>query len=369
MYYNAHRLPEGWWLCLFPDRESLQPLLDEPQRWRPMLPPACLLGLGTLADWTLVETLSQVTELPRTRREEAPMSADLPALDAVVRAQVDRLLVQLRQQRRQVLRDADCETIHDLRVCLRRLRSLLDTSTLAAAGLTDPRSGRSLVGLARRAGRVRDLDVQIEAWTAELPGLTEGEARRLRRRVRALRQRRRQQLRRLQHRLDQPRLRRQLHSLRIWSHEAPGASLANPAPGWLQSSLAQVLEHPAHGLALTLATLPDPEQLEWLHDWRKRIKRLRYRAETLAQAGVSLPEGLMAELKQLQDDLGGLQDIRVWRAALAGKGDRRFPRLQQSWCDRERQHWQDLQIRVRDWSNGVGALPRLQALMLRSAGG
>lgn len=357
MHYHAHRLPEGWWLCLFPDRVALAPLRQEPRRTRALLPPRCVLGLGSLDDWTLLDCLPDAAALPTALPEDETVADPQPSLEAAIRARVSQLIARLPERRG--LAEADAELIHDLRVSLRRLRSLLETESLTAAGVSD-RPARGWLGrLARRAGRVRDLDVQIAAWTAELDALPGTELKALKAQLRSLRQQRRRQLRRLRRRLGRPRLQRRLQHLGDWSCQPLEAPERGADPVWLRDSLQRVLEHPARAGVTLRLDRPEEDLQESLHDWRKQFKRLRYRAETLATAGAALPPDLIDELKQVQDCLGGLQDLRVWRQRLASEGDRPLPTLEQRWQMREQEHWRQLCELVSRWTRGEGALMTL----------
>jgi CHAD domain-containing protein len=316
-----------------------------------------VLGLGTLDDWSLLECLSDAASLPTALSEDATVADSQSSLEAAIRVRVAELIAGMPGRRG--LAEADADRIHDLRVSLRRLRSLLETDSLMAAGVS-ARPARGWLGrLARRAGRVRDLDVQIAAWKEDLEALPGAELRALEAQLRGLRRQRRRQLRRLRRRLGRPRLQRRLQRLGDWSRqplEAPdrGADLI-----WLRESLQRVLEHPARAGVKLLVDCPPRDLQEPLHDWRKQFKRLRYRAETMAIAGVPLPPELIDELKQVQDCLGGLQDLRVWRQTLAAECERPLPTLEQRWQERERQHWRQLCELVARWTRGEGALMRL----------
>jgi CHAD domain-containing protein len=246
--------------------------------------------------------------------------------DSAMRALLTHLMSTVEANLAGVRSNHDPEFLHDVRVAVRRCRSLLGEATPYFGELAEPggpiaQLRDELAWLGEVTGPTRDLDVWLMTLDEELAGgsAVPGELGALRQ---IIEERRRDAHRGLVDALDSPRFRELLGS---WADaSSAGASgtsgcvaMSQPA-GLVASELVRrayrrVLRR---GRAIG-ADSPD----EALHDLRKAAKRLRY----LLEAFESLCSGpvldkVVNELKALQDNLGELQDCAVQAESLAQLG-------------------------------------------------
>jgi CHAD domain-containing protein/CYTH domain-containing protein len=210
----------------------------------------------------------------------------------------------------QRLRDPrDAEALHDFRVAIRRLRSLLRAYRRwlgRAAGKKVRRRLREL-GQATNAGR--DAEVQLE-WLGQGGS---GLARRERSGVTWLARRLRQKKR------DGYRQARKLvrvefsHAADLVRRRLEGAHDGGPA---FRHAFVTLLREHAADLEARLAAVQRADDEEEAHEARISAKRLRYLLEPVR---AELPEARTAvnHLKGLQDILGELHDAHVLAASLA----------------------------------------------------
>lgn len=230
----------------------------------------------------------------------------LPAPQALLEALTHALgnqwgeLLRLRQA---VLERGEDEDIHDLRVASRRLRAALE---LAAPGIgqQEIRSLRRPVReLTRELGQLRNLD---EARNYLLGLHDEGIAPL----TATLGQRRRHEMRRIRHLLEDlpcKRLTRKLHQA-VERLLIPGADHHHAVVGWL-SDRNLTLYRSIH----QLLQLPElAEHAEKRHRLRIAIKKWRYFNELLAWLCGCQPGQLVARLKHYQTLLGDLNDREVF---------------------------------------------------------
>jgi CHAD domain-containing protein len=214
----------------------------------------------------------------------------------------------LRQKVRSVFRrlpaalSGDEEGVHQMRVAGRRLRVALPILARHPSGKPVQKSLKILRRLTRAGGIGRDLDVVVSLFDARLRESEVGpEAAVLRRRLKAARRRSRGQLAEALLDIEIARLRRHLRV--VMRHRSDGLFLA-------LRRLAQVRDDQgAQALALLQEAGPafDPALL---HRIRRRVRRLRYAAETLGELK-GQPAPAVVDLKALQDRLGALHDTFV----------------------------------------------------------
>ena len=214
--------------------------------------------------------------------------------------------------------DLDPECLHDLRVAVRKARSLLgEMKHVFPPGVT--RRLRSDLGwLGKLTGPVRDLDVHLLALRASARGGggAAGDA------FAALRvylqEAREREFRALSRALRSARYRR--------ARAAFGRFVARPPPArpGSEDALTPIAAlSAAHVLRVYHRTLAegraigDGSPAESLHELRKSCKRLRYLLEFFHGIHRAKPvDRAIARLKQLQDNLGAYQDLQVQRAVL-----------------------------------------------------
>jgi CHAD domain-containing protein len=209
----------------------------------------------------------------------------------------------------------DAEAIHQMRVALRRLRTMarLLGETPAFRGRRVARLRRQAQPLARRLGDVRDLDMLLKRLDEYVCSTGEAgqESTGLRdllvaRREKALR-RLRKELRRPATRTLLGHPRRATRRLIARSHEGRRMLVRQVAGSALWSRYEAIL-----GFADAVANAGPTERL---HALRIACKHLRYAIELFSQEDDPRAQSLLATLKGAQDHLGELQD-RIFAIAL-----------------------------------------------------
>lgn len=199
------------------------------------------------------------------------------------------------------LAEHDTEFLHDLRVAVRRARSLLKVSkgVLPDAVVAKLRTELKWLGDATSASR--DLDVYLlgfDSMARAVPDPTSLEP------FRALLTRHRRQA--------HTRLNRALRSARFARLVATWESAREPEPG-PAGEIGAIADKHLHRAWRRVekrgAAITDASPADDLHDLRKRCKELRYLLEFFAGLYDSgTHRELVSELKKLQDNLGRFQD-------------------------------------------------------------
>lgn len=211
------------------------------------------------------------------------------------------------------LDDVDPERLHDLRVGVRRTRSLLKLTGDVLPGRLASRYTDRFRRLGGLTTPVRDLDVQLlgfDELAANLPPDRRTGLEPYRRHLRGERAARFEQL----------------------TRELTGAEFAALCDGW-RRELSTLAHDPADPTADVLARervdrarravtkrarrLGPASPADDLHDLRKRAKELRYLLEAFAPVyGDGEARRTVRALKRLQDVLGAYQDAQVQRRAV-----------------------------------------------------
>ena len=215
------------------------------------------------------------------------------------------------------LRDPDDkEALHDFRVAVRRLRTLLRSFRNDLDDIVSKKLQRRLRALTRATGAGRDAEVQL-AWLKDHRGELGGRARpgqawfidRLEQRRDGSYREIRRELPATFRELDR-RLRRALNTP-LTQAKGEGSVFAATA--------SRILREHALELEQELDTARTARDPEAVHAARIAVKRLRYLLEPLANdaagaapaAVVAGVPALIEQLKQLQDLLGELHDVQV----------------------------------------------------------
>ena len=256
------------------------------------------------------------------------------------------LLIQ-RQTRRlgklqpDVLADQDPESLHQLRVSLRRLRTVLQQFAPALV-LPDTISDRRIAKVARHTGLTRDLDVLQQRLQGSLmPLLPAAEQKALRPVLKRLKRERRQAFEGLEEALRSAAYLKLLARLHHWQLQPRFTPLGEqPLRSWLlewqASASASLFLHGGW-----YATDPlDPA----LHELRKRLKALRYTLEPLEELVGPALSRWIALLRQAQDHLGELHDLQVLTEGLfdqqrPGQPEISLPGLEAEIAQEQEQQW------------------------------
>jgi CHAD domain-containing protein len=282
------------------------------------------LGLVRLNGSALEEALAALGRQPLdySSKLRVELSADVSIGEAARRI-LAALLDTIEANEDGVRQDLDLEFLHDLRVAMRRTRSLLGQLQEAL-----PRSfmhyRQEFAWIARATGAVRDLDVQLLAFPAHAAvlgatGSTDLEP--VREAMRAQRSRERCQLLEA---LAAPRYRRLKKDWRaLLEAEDAGAwtqGEARASAHALASSVIRQRYHKAFKLGAELA--PGSADADW-HRLRIQGKKLRYLLEFfIALYPRDDIKHLIKVLKALQDNLGEYQDISVLLQSLPGYAEK-----------------------------------------------
>jgi CHAD domain-containing protein len=222
------------------------------------------------------------------------------------------------------LEDLDTEFLHDLRVSIRRSRSVLRELT----GVHPPEQRARLRSELRWAqaltGPLRDLDVQLLDWDALTAALPLERAADLDPLGALLTRRRELELARLRRHLRGRRFRSALVAWRALAAAlpAPGSAIDRPRAGLPIEALAGARIRTVYRrMARDGGRIAADSPAEALHELRKRGKELRYMLELFGGLFPgSTIRPMIGALKDLQDVLGRFQDRAVQADMLRGLG-------------------------------------------------
>jgi len=282
------------------------------------------LGLVRLNGTAFEEALAALGRHPLdySSKLRIPLAADVTAGEAARRILAD-LLATIEANEDGVRQDLDLEFLHDLRVAIRRTRSLLGQMREVL-----PRSllhyRQEFAWLGHATGAVRDLDVQLLAFpdhAAALGPTGVSDLEPVREAMRAQRSRERCQLLEA---LASPRYRRLKKDWRALLATADAGAWTGGAAR--QSALAQssaMIRHRYRKAFKVGAELtPDSADAD-LHRLRMQGKKLRYLLEFFAALYPREDvRQLVKVLKGLQDNLGDYQDLSVLLETLPGYGEK-----------------------------------------------
>jgi CHAD domain-containing protein len=247
-----------------------------------------------------------------------PEPPPIPTAGVAAHAAIADAGRKFRRARRKFIDRQDAESLHSLRVSLRRLRAAL---TLFRPVVVLPRrlGDRDLRRVGHELADLRDQDVALESIRA-MPEDAEP-----RTHLKKLERRRQRETYRVAERLRGPRVRGMLRALRRWD-ASPAFSVEEDTavsvvlPG-LRSRIAAVELHPAWSLALIPdasgglhaadSVYDDHTTAELLHQLRRRIKQVRYQLEVTARVLQADWLPALERLRVLQESLGVMQDVRM----------------------------------------------------------
>lgn len=240
-------------------------------------------------------------------------------------AVIARQAREMRRQARLVAKDGGSEAVHDLRVATRRLRAALAVFRGVAAVPRAARRGR-LRWLARRLGRVRDLDAQLALLEGQyLPRVAGGEAARLTELVAGLAKERKRAQRRLRRGLRRTRFRRLRGALAAWSRKP--AFIPGGGEDGAARFMAEAADRAAQRVSGREAMREPRPSAAALHDLRIAVKWLRYTLDFHGETCGLAYEAERALARELQDCLGELRDHDALGATLKDGGGAAWPQL------------------------------------------
>lgn len=253
---------------------------------------------------------------------------------------IHRQIRRLGKLQGEVLADRDPEPLHQMRVSLRRLRTAL-LQFGPALELPESVSERRIAAVARKTSLCRDLDVlQLRMREQLLPQLPKDEQRSLEGAMQRLARDRAQAFGSLVEALHSSRYLKLLERLHK-QHKRPRFTHLGQRPllpwlvDWQAPFTAGLFLHPGW-------TVADPAA-EALHGLRKRIKAARYSLENLERWCDSSILAWIEDLRQAQDHLGELHDLRLLNRTLTDGSHLRkrsaLPVLRAELDGQQLQHW------------------------------
>lgn len=248
-------------------------------------------------------------------------------------------LSRLQSLQPRVLEDSDPEPLHQFRVSLRRLRSLI-SHFAAALELPQGLNRARIAALARATGDCRDADVLQELLEQRLlPRLQPDQQHDCRPLRRQLKRQRRRAFRELETALGSNRCRTLLEQLEGWTLAPRYTSLGQqPLDAWLQEWLLAC----GGGCFLHGGWFADDPSDPELHALRKRIKEVRYGLEALRERLGDEGEAWIRDLRSVQSCLGDLHDQEVLRLLIRGHGSP-ATELRRALMQERQEHWQQWQ--------------------------
>jgi CHAD domain-containing protein len=217
-----------------------------------------------------------------------------------LRARLDEQLTELRVHAEVALADTDPESVHQLRVAVRRARAVLKTS----GGFDGLRA--ELRWFFSRLGPLRDLDVLLERFHGDTSGFAAAELAAFERLLSPLTTERAQALRRVTKTLQGKRYAKLLDEL--------GAATPS-GDGEAQVDLVAEIAKPHDRLRTEIEVIGTDPTDEQLHDLRILGKKLRYVAEMATGRDA---RALVKATKRFQDVLGEFHDACVAEERLRG---------------------------------------------------
>jgi CHAD domain-containing protein/CYTH domain-containing protein len=243
---------------------------------------------------------------------DLPQSALQRPVMEVARQLALGLLADAAEARERLNRPGDAEALHDFRVGLRRVRSVLRAYRPHLKGSAPKKLRRRLKQLAQASGASRDLEVHLAWLTEQKPSLRYGQRVGLAWLVRRLRAAKRTADAALANQIARhfAALRQRLER-RVGSYTVTvGIGGLDREPTYVAVTTRLLLEHgeEVKGRLVQVKSLADQAVA---HQARIHAKRLRYILEPVAGM-IPGGEELLNELKTLQDTLGELHDAHVF---------------------------------------------------------
>jgi CHAD domain-containing protein len=246
-------------------------------------------------------------------REQAPLRPETPAPLAVARMLAQFAAV-IDDNVAGTIAAIDTEFLHDLRVAVRRTRSILKLAGDALPANVTERFQPEFKWLGDLTTPVRDLDVYLLELDNMGARLTSADPRDLDPFRSFLVRHRAAERRRLVRGLRSQRFKLMMSDWRAALEQVTADSNGGPAVGALarqriDRAFSKVIQR---GKRITAAS-----PSEQVHELRKRCKELRYLLEVFRPLCAEAPyRSLIKELKALQDTLGDFQDGEVQREAV-----------------------------------------------------
>lgn len=230
-----------------------------------------------------------------------------------------------------VLKDLDPEALHQMRIGMRRLRTVV-TGFAPALDLPKAASEKEIGKIARILGNLRDLDVLQETLESHYqPAVPAKEQPKVKLALKKLAKQRRKALKKVQATLNQKEYQKLKQTLQRWLElptykEFAQMPVTDVLPDILLPFVSQLLLHPGWLVGVQLRDLDNdsPQNMtpaavesliatqgEMLHSLRKQAKRVRYQMSLFTELYGPTYENYVEDMKQMQTVLGDIQDSQV----------------------------------------------------------
>lgn len=233
---------------------------------------------------------------------------------------------------RDVLKDRDPEALHQMRIGMRRLRTIV-TGFAPALDLPKAASEKEIGKIASILGNLRDLDVLQEVLESRYqPALPAKEQPKMKLALRKLAKQRRKALKQVQKTLKHEKEYQKLkQTLEQWLSKPTYKEFAHMPvtdvlPDILLPFVSQLLLHPGWLVGVEVGDLDSdsPQEIkpaavesliatqgEMLHGLRKQAKRVRYQMSLFTDLYGPTYQNYVEDVKQMQTVLGDIQDSEV----------------------------------------------------------
>jgi CHAD domain-containing protein len=231
---------------------------------------------------------------------------------------LERQCQHILKQEAGVLADQDPEYLHQMRVGSRRLSTALEVFACALK-LPKPARQEQVIALAKTLGRLRDLDVQTATVREEYyPQVGKPEQQSLTKILKSIDQQRSHAFAEVKQLLKQPGYTKLKVAFAEWFEQPAYRPLAqlplqNLLPDLLSPLLSKLLLHAGWLIPVEATSLASSKVL---HDLRKTCKSVRYQSEFFEKFYGADFKAWINQLKQLQDNLGKVQDSHVLQRLL-----------------------------------------------------
>jgi CHAD domain-containing protein len=263
-----------------------------------------------------------------------------------------------------VKKDEDPEALHQMRVGMRRLRTIVSNFDFAV-NLPKVISDRSIGKISKHLGKLRDLDVLKDTIeTSYQPHLPSEEVEYLQVALDVLKRQRDNALTDVRSKLKNARYQSLKEALDEWLQQPSYESSASlpielVVPDLLLPEISHFLLHPGWQIGMQLNKNSGiiyhqswtNEEIEQhlissgthLHSLRKQAKRLRYQMELFVDLYGESYSAYVAQVKNIQDILGEIQDSVVlgeWLKGIFGSGlAEKLPTFANLLVEKRRQLW------------------------------
>lgn len=222
------------------------------------------------------------------------------------------------KRERKVIADEDPDNLHQMRVGTRRLRTALQVFE-AAIVIPKVANEKQVGNLARILGSLRDLDVQTsDLKTVYHPQVKPPEQKLLDQLIKSLQKQRQQAYLNVKETLEGSRYQTLKKTYENWLKEPQFTAIAQlPIHAALSDLLSPLVSNSLlHPGWMVPANYSSKEEGFELHELRKAFKHVRYQTEFFVSFYGESFKTWVKEIKQLQENLGKLQDSHVLQELL-----------------------------------------------------